>query len=397
MKSFIKKNYAIFVFALIFFVVGSENGGYQIALINITSDLQLNETVKGIIVAMQYLAILVTPLIFGNFADKFGKKKIAIIFLFILFIGCLIITYAYNVPIFIVGIFFVGAGISIIQTIISAQLIDIYPASNPQRMTIAQIFYSLGAVISPLAFNSFMNKGMSWHYVFTAIGIMCIIGIVGYLFLKNKPQEFVYKNKDHSNSSQGKMNKESNIPWLYVTIFIIIFLVYVGVETGFAYFLPSFMKGELNAEALSAGCLSLFWGMQIAGRVISVALMKIKHLLLLICLVGMSISIILIGTSTNSTSTYIFTAFAGLFCGPIYPLITSIGISFAPQKSATVSGFFIASSGVGGMLLPIVVGSLGGYFNYQVSFYFLGCFVIVGIIAYLIYLFKSHSLVKVHR
>lgn len=388
MIQFLKRNYAVFIIAFIFFIIGSENGGYQIALINITSDLQLTETTKGVVVAVQYLAILLAPLAFGNLADRFGKKKITLIFVSILVLGSLVITFAFNTIVFIIGIFLVGTGIALTQTLISAQLIDIYPASNSKRMTVAQIFYSLGAVVSPLVFGSLMDSGMDWRFVFSTIGVLSLVGIVGYKFISAVPQEKVYEENNGE-----KVSKSNNgIPWLFVSLFIILFLVYVGAETGLAYFISSFMKVELDKETLAAGCISLFWGMQIAGRVLSVALNKFKYPLLLICLTGMAVSIFLVGTATNSSLVYVYVGLAGLFCGPIYPLITSIGISFAPKKSATISSFFIASSGVGGMLIPIGVGAVGGSLGYRVSFYSLGIFVLIGVGAYIFYLVKSKKL-----
>ncbi|MFA6796833.1 MAG: MFS transporter [Bacilli bacterium] len=389
MKTFLKKNYAVFIFAFLFFLIGTENGGYQITLINITSDLQLTETVKGIVVAVQYLAILVVPLAFGSIADKFDKKKITLLFVLIFLAGCLVITFAYSTAVFVIGIFLVGSGIAIIQTLISAQLIDIYPASNSKKMTIAQIFYSLGAVLSPLIFDVLMKNGMSWRFVFTIIGIICIIGFIGYYFLDNHPQEKVFVDGVKQENKASEKDAKARLPWLYITIFIVLFLVYVGAETGLAYFISSFVDLELNEGLLAAGCISLFWGMQITGRIISVPLNKYKYVMLFTCLVGMSISIFLVGTSPNIYMTYIFVGMAGLFCGPIYPLITSIGISFAPQKSATVSGFYIASSGIGGMLIPIAVGSIGGQFNYRISFYALGAFVLIGVCSYAFFFFKS--------
>jgi fucose permease len=396
MKKFWKTNYAVIMFAFIFFIVGSENGGYQIALINITTDLELTETIKGVVVAMQYLAILTAPLIFGRLADRFGKKKITIIFFFIFLLGCLVITFSFSTITFIIGIFLVGTGIAITQTLVSAQLIDIYPESNSKRMTIAQIFYSIGAVVSPLIFNILMNNGMSWRYVFTTIGILCLIAIVGYSFLKNEPQEVVFSSENINENSTDD-SKNSKLPVFFIALFIIIFMVYVGAETGLAFFVSSFMKTELNAEILAAGCISLFWGMQIVGRVLSVVFNKFKYTMLLICLVGMSVSIGLVGTSANAQMVYIYVGLAGLFCGPIFPLITSMGISFAPKKTATVAGFFVASTGVGGMLIPILVGAIGGSLGYRISFYFMGVFVLIAVGSYVLYLIKAKPNNKVKQ
>jgi len=119
--------------------------------------------------------------------------------------------------------------------------------------------------------------------------------------------------------------------------------------------------------------------------------------MLLICLVGMSVSIGLVGTSANAQMVYIYVGLAGLFCGPIFPLITSMGISFAPKKTATVAGFFVASTGVGGMLIPILVGAIGGSLGYRISFYFMGVFVLIAVGSYVLYLIKAKPNNKVKQ
>jgi len=386
-KEFIKKNYALFIIGFMYFLMGAENSGYQVSLISISDELGLIESTKGLIVAVQYAAMLIATLIFGSFGDRFGKKKMTIIFLMVLVSGCGLITFSTDITMFGIGIFLVGAGLAMANTLVTAAIIDIYPVSNSRRMTLAQIMYSLGAVLAPLIFSALMNNGMNWRYVFTTIGVLSLIAGIGYSVLNYVPQEVVFES---SNSDTGENETNSNkLPWLFISLFIILFVVYVGTETGFAYFIGSFFEFNLNARVLAAGCISLFWAMEIIGRIISAVLNKYKYKLLIVCFVGMTLSVLLMGSSTSVTTAYVFAGLAGLFCGPVYPLLASIGVSLAPKKTATVSGFFVASSGVGGMVIPLILGSIGGSVGYNFSFYFLGAFVLIAVAAYTVFLVKA--------
>ena len=387
MKEFLKKNYPLFIIGFMYFLMGAENSGYQVSLISISDELGLIESTKGAIVAVQYAAMLIATLIFGSFGDRYGKKKMTIIFLVVLIAGCSLITLSADIIMFGIGIFLVGAGLAMCNTLITAAIIDIYPVSNSRRMTLAQIMYSLGAVLAPLIFSALMNNGMNWRYVFSTIGVLCLIAGIGYLALNYVPQEVVFVPSD-AGENEGEV-KAKKVPWFFISLFIILFLVYVGTETGFAYFISSFFEFNLNAQTLAAGCISLFWFMEIIGRILSAILNKYKYKMLFVCFVGMAVSVFLMGSSTSVTMAYVFAGLAGLFCGPVYPLIASIGVSLAPSRTATVSGFFVASSGVGGMVIPLVLGSIGGSVGYSYSLYFLGAFVLIAVAAYTTFLVKA--------
>lgn len=57
------------------FLLGFESGGFQLALLKIAREFVLTNTEMGGLVSVQFLAMMIMPVIFGTLADIVGKKK----------------------------------------------------------------------------------------------------------------------------------------------------------------------------------------------------------------------------------------------------------------------------------------------------------------------------------
>ena len=90
---------------LIIFINGFESGGYQASLWKIGESFGLSNTSMGLYASLELLATMIAPIVLGNWADRIGKKKSLLIFLFAQFLANLFIIISEGCGMFLLGIF----------------------------------------------------------------------------------------------------------------------------------------------------------------------------------------------------------------------------------------------------------------------------------------------------
>ena len=81
-------------FCALMFFVGFEMGGFQFALRGISAEFSIDSIGSGLLVAAQYASVILMPLLFGNLADRIGKRIVILSFSVVLLLGCLLASLA---------------------------------------------------------------------------------------------------------------------------------------------------------------------------------------------------------------------------------------------------------------------------------------------------------------
>ena len=221
------------------FLTGFESGGYQACLLSIGTSFHLNESLMGLLSAIQLAAILIAPLVFGTVDRRIGKKIAIQAFLVCRIIGCLLVLLAQDAVVFAIGIFIVGLSIAMVQSLSIAGLSDAYPSSGKKKIGLMTSMYSLGAVIAPLLMGALIDAGYSWRLLFLIVILLSTFMIVTLARESFQPKEqAMTKQEEHTGS------------WTLPIILMLclIMFIYVGVENGFGFFMNSFVKVTLKGS-----------------------------------------------------------------------------------------------------------------------------------------------------
>ena len=92
------------------FFLGIESGGFQLILLKAARDFKLNASMMGVVVASQYSAITLGPLLFGWVADRIGKKTTLLAGMPLFAIGCFGAAFSNTVAVFTGTVFIIGIG-----------------------------------------------------------------------------------------------------------------------------------------------------------------------------------------------------------------------------------------------------------------------------------------------
>ena len=203
--------------------------------------------------------------------------------------------------------------------------------------------FGLGAFVAPLVLARVLSVtgGIQWvFWIFALLSLPLIIWLWGL-------------PEPHAQSEDEK-NGRPPIPFLPVALLVLAFLLYVGAEVGFGNWIYTYAwKLGLGTAITAAYLTSAFWGTFTVGRLLGVWISThlrsttILFVDLLGCLASLGV-IMLWGDSRLAL-------WAGLFMASVFPT-TLVLAGERMRVTGSITGWFLFGGGVGGMILPWVIG-----------------------------------------
>ncbi|MDR0719099.1 MAG: MFS transporter [Treponema sp.] len=365
------------------FFLGVELGSFNLVLLTIVKEFSLDTSFMGILVTAQNITVAASPLVFGRVADRIGKKLTLLIFMPVFTAGCFITAFANSVFAFIGGVLVIGAGFSVCESMGSSALSDSFPGKESKFMNLMQFGFSLGAVISPLAFRLlFTQYGFSWHIVFIVSGCGFVLLYPLMLAVECRTAPSLLHTKTRNPEMCGKQVSsraaplrsvvQARFPGLsFFLLLVLSMMSYVAIENGVSFFVDSLLVIEYGNSSLGAWAISGFWFAMTVSRLFFASL-KIKPRTM--ALAGFMASTVLLLILFFMKSQLIFvtiTVCLGFALGPVWPMILSMGMSAFPEKSGTFGGVLYSSGGVSGIITPLLFGAIAGANGFYAAFMFL--------------------------
>ncbi|MEN9908592.1 MAG: hypothetical protein RLZZ540_1741 [Bacteroidota bacterium] len=350
-----------------------------------------------------------------DLVNKIGYKNGLALGLAISALGTLLLYPAANIgsyPLMLAGLFIVGLGFSLQQTVANPLAIALGPIkTGSQRLTLAGGINNFGTTIGPLIV-SFAIFGSSASgntelsvesiripYLILGIAFLMVAVLLKFSSLPEHP-ETIEEAIDDTNST-----KKSALYYPQLLLGMLAIFLYVGVEVSTASNLPSYMENELGFEiGAIAPYISLYWASLMIGRwtgavevfsdVISIqkilrfvapylafgvflvvnaianhdlAPFYIYGLIILVLiaadiaskgnparmlLIFSSLGIVALFTGIGTTgmvSVYAFTS-VGLFCSTLWPCIFTLAVSGLGKHTSQGSSFLIMMICGGGII-----------------------------------------------
>jgi fucose permease len=362
---------------------------YQSLVDAIKVSFLIDNTTVGFIIALHFVGVTVLPLITGEIGDRFGKKTVIMMGFIFFLAGLVVIIFAQTIVLLAVGVLFVGAGFGIIEALFTAMLVDtnIEPG---KPIFISQTFFCLGTVLGPfisLLFNNVLNLPWKTNYIFILVLILILFII------------FIFKGVNFKRNEP--INKKTFITFQLIKkrliiLFAVSLLLYVGVEEGIAFWINDLFKQVQTASYMGLFAISVYWGGMAVGRLVCSKINNyMRQTVLAGLLAAMVIGVVAIAFSSEAVRTVCF-FFLGFGLSSVWPAIVSETNNRFPQYSGTVSGIMLFVSGVGGMMIPLLMGIIGDSWNMQAAFILIPvitliilCFQIVLVIKHKAYARKS--------
>ncbi len=362
----------VFLAVVLMFFVGMEMGGFQLILSDVSAEFNTTKTGMGLLVAAQYVSVIAMPLIFGTISDRMGKKPVLTSFVGVFALGCLIAALSNSALVFVAGVFFIGAGYSVCESVSAALISDLYPDSSTRYINICQCALSVGAVLSPVTIHLIIQQfDMTWRVLFVicaAAYFILLFPLIKFKFSGMNTKQVPTSNTDFRNYFRSTV---------FITLFAAIIL-YVGLENGFGYFAKTLFDLKLDASDYGSWAISAYWmGMAISRMAAGLRKQSPKKVLIVsFALSGVIFTILAL--SQSALISLAACALTGMAFGPIWSTLVDLAAKAFPDSSGGAIGLMSSGCGVGGVLYPILMGIMADFFDIGIAFLLLAATALAG-------------------
>jgi sugar porter (SP) family MFS transporter len=342
---------------------GYDTGVISGALLFIREDFApLSDFMQGVIVSFLLVGAVTGALAGGPLSDRFGRRPIVLLAAVIFAIGAIAAALTPNVGLLIVARFILGLGVGLASLIVPLYIAEIAPPDTRGALvSLNQLMITIGILLSYIVGVAFTPiEGWRWMFAVAVIPAM-ILGI-GMFLLPESPRWLVKNGKlDKARAVLSRSRVEAEVetemqqmeelerierqqdqvgykellaPWirpaLIIGIGLAIFQQITGINT-VIYYAPTILEivgfsagGAIAATALGVGLVNVGFTI-LAVRIIDRAG---RRLLLLIGLIGMTVSLALLGLVFSFESTSGAAGLLATMCLALY--IASFAISLGP-------------------------------------------------------------------
>jgi fucose permease len=314
---------------------------------SIESDFSQSDAGIGVFFFVNSVAYVAGSMMGGLLTEWFGRRVVFPLAVILIAVGLSGMATVPTWELFLaVGIPF-GLGAGAIDGGSNGLVLDLYPTSRGRALNLLHLFFSLGALASPLVVGRLVEAGVAWQSVVLGTALAAI-PLAVLLAVADLPS-------GHHARSNGTDATRIGFALPLIALAVAI-ACYVASEVGVSNWLVRFL--ETASVGLATSALALFWGCLALGRLVSARLgdhfdharfAATSSLVAAVALVAAALvpslpaSIVLFGV-------------VGFAFGPIYPLIMAVAGDLFPERSAAISGFLAGCAVIGAILYPPVMG-----------------------------------------
>ncbi len=358
--------YSLFVSCVA--AIGGLLFGYNTSVISgvllfISRDFQLSTFEQEIIVSTLLIGALLGALVGGVIADHFGRKKTLFLTLLLFVIGVLTLTLAESYNAFLIGRFISGLAVGIVSMAAPLYIAEMSPPENRGALvSLNQLCITIGILLAYTVTYSFAAKA-EWRDMFAFALIPILLQFIGLFFISETPSwlishqkageadEILHKIRVASDQHHLVAEKKGEdaptrksfkalfapqvrMPFL-IGIGVAVFQSITGINTVIYYAPQIFQLAGYHTAETALFATILVGAINVIVTVISLWLIDRigRRPLLLAGLVGMALSLLVLGfsflttgTSSGLTAIFALLIYVGFFAvslGPVAWLIIS--------------------------------------------------------------------------
>lgn len=321
----------------------------------------LGPAVEGRVFPANFGGFVIGVLACGVLSDKIGRKRVLLGAVGVYAAALALAGVSHSFGLLMTAFALIGAGGGAMETVASALAADVFPEKRAAILNALQIAFGAGAIVSPLVAHKLLTLGTDWHFLFLAAALANFVLLALLAWQKVPILERPADQDPTAEAADGTALRAV----LKQPAFLILCgcqALYVGAETGFSSWLPSYF-GRLPSGAAWAGLVvSGFWVTMTVGRAAvggGVFGLPLTRLASILAVGGAAAS----GAMLLTANTGIALACAlgtGLCFSAIFGLVLAEAGNRFPRAAGTVFGGVVAAGGLGGAVVPWAVGELTG-------------------------------------
>ncbi|MCJ8013649.1 MFS transporter [Paenibacillus sp. KQZ6P-2] len=342
-----------------YFMVGLATVVFGALLPEMLRDYGLGYSSGGQLVFAQFAGFFIGVNLAPRLSTRLGyQKTICIGMLSLIFVHALLLCHPYWFVVLGLAVLN-GFGFGMTQTAIGTFLLEAVDQNGAIMMSRLEVAFGIGALFMPLASGLFIAQH-SWIWSFAVVVLFAIINLV---LWSNKFVNHLNHLPGVSQYSLAKKQENDVITaktqLSKLAFFIAFVFLYVGIETSIVNFLPSLFVQHLGLGSSEATLsVTFFWISMVIGRLFSGYIAeKINYYrYLFFSTVGAALFLVCIALAKGTAVSFAMVFMIGLFLSGIFAILIVFANRVFAGNTKQITSILIASGGVGGALLPLVIG-----------------------------------------
>ncbi len=385
-----KRNYyMVFLVFVVFFAISFLTNILGAILPVAKDDFHASNTMAAFLPLFFFIAYGVMSIPAGLMTERFKEKKVMLLAFVSAFAGALIFGLVPKFGVMLGSLFFIGAGMAILQVAINPLLrVSGGEEHFAFNSVMAQLFFGGASFLSPMLYAYLVSElgpqgtpnsavkflgtlvpaNLTWVSIYWIFAIIASIMFLIVLFSKFPKVELKEDEKTGNLDTILHLLKNKTVIVFFFGIF-----AYVGTEQGVANWISEFLKTYhgMRPEVEGAQAVQWYWGLMTIGCLLGLGLLKLvdsKLVLRLFVLGAMACLSTALLTSDPKTAFYAFIAMG--FCASVmWSIVFSMGMNSIAEHHGSFSGI-LCSGIMGGAVTPLIVGSLADHFGLRTGMMF---------------------------
>ena len=322
----------------------------------------LSLTAAGTFQYATMAGIAVAALLFGQLADRLGRRPTIVVGLVLFASACFLMVTGDRLTVFAVLLGLSGIAIGVFKTGALALIGDISTstAQHTTIMNMAEGFFGVGAILGPAILTRLLQRGLPWQWLYLVAGAICVGLIVLALLVR-------YPTSPTPPGGQPLKGTGRALKSPYVLAFSAGAFLYVGVEAAIYVWMPTWFEGYSgNATTFAAYSISIFFLLRAAGRFLGAWLLgRIPWQAALALFSGGILLCFAVSIVAGLGWAVYLLPLSGLFMSVIYPTLNSKGISCLPKSEhGAGAGVILFFTCVSAVAAPLAIGAVGDAFGH---------------------------------
>jgi fucose permease len=366
---------ASFICMIIFIIYGAAAASLGPALPTLATHYHKSISEMGTTFTVRGVGYMIGTLSSGAFLVKFpnfflSKQFIASIGVVICGFTFLFIDLINNFNISLVFFFIQGLSFGLVDTVANCALPELWSVKRVQPwMQSVHSCFGIGAIIGPALIGGYGYR-FDFYMIFITsmlpLVALVIINLIGYGNSNKVGGGELDSEKtvseQESKTADGETHRVSPLSFRLLVSFF--FFVYVGAESGYAGWIPSYVLLEdiTNSESKAAYLSAMFWAALTFGRIVAIpaaiflsATVMLRIQLLLSVITGLlCVTMLHMSYSIACFVSY----FAGFSLAAIFPVMMTIFGDYGYSVDANSTTMFMIGATLGESIVPICIGWL---------------------------------------
>lgn len=306
----------------------------------------------GVLFVAQAVGYLIGSLVSGRLYDRgFGHRAMSGALLGVA-ASALVIPHVSSVAALSVPVACVGAFAACVD--VGGNTLVVWHARGSGSMRLLNalhLFFGIGALLSP----GVVNRSLAWTdglSVATAL-LAAYATLMAVLVLLHEAPTDV--------RAAGPERELPQTPVRILAVIATFFFLYIGVEVGFSGWLKTYAEGiNLPGRNSPTWLNTLFWASFTLGRLLAVVLarrIRSGAMLAGSCLLTVVLLVAMTLTDGSPVAVWVTTGLIGVAVAPQFATM----IAYAEERitlSGRATSWFVSAAGLGGLVLPFVIGNL---------------------------------------